>query len=342
MTRFSCDCVYLKREGTYMRQLFCILVALMCSSGAFAGAKRWSDRVEGVQVDPMSSAAIFVGVRDFSSDRSIQPVPYAVDDAVDLAYELSIDRQPALVNPAHIVLALSGEPQKPETRGKLAKLLSAGAVRKLATKSDILTLLDEESRLVGTKGILIVAFATHGVSEDGIQYLFTADSKLTYFQQTTLSDGVIRDAVSKNGVARSLILFDACRERLTRDKRNGEPDPRAVAAFLRDVSAIDGQVVISAAPAGGYAYDDDDLGNGVFTRTLIDGLRCGAASNRQGYVTVDTLYSYVSKNVLSWVQGHKNPRAKTATQLMCEGDSKRMPLSICINHTASASPPSRR
>jgi hypothetical protein len=324
-----------------MRQLFCIFVALLCTS-AVAGVTRWSDRIEGAQVDPMSSAALFVGVREFTDDRSIQPVPYAVDDAVDLAYELSIDRQPALVNPVHVVLALSGQPQKPQTRGKLAKLLAAGATPKSAGMSDILAAIDTQSRMVGSKGILIFAIATHGVSYDGTQYLFTATSTLAHYRLTALSDAEIRDTVSKNGVARSLILFDACRERLTRDSRNGEPDPRAVAAFLRDMSAVDGQVVISAAPAGGYAYDDDDLGNGVFTRTLIDGLRCGAASNRQGYVTVDTLYSYVSKNVLSWVQGHKNPRAKTATQLMCEGDSKRMPLSICINHTASASPPARR
>jgi hypothetical protein len=324
-----------------MRQLFCIFVALLCSSSALAGVKRWADRVEGVQVDPMSSAALFVGVREFSPDRTIQPVPYAVDDAIDLAFEFAIDRTPALVNPAHVVLALSGEPQKPQTREKLAKLRVAGATTQAAGMSDILAALDTQSRIVGSKGILIFAIATHGVSDDGTQYLFTATSTLAYYRQTTLSDATIREAVSKNGVSRSLILFDACRERLTRDSRNGEPDPRAVAAFLRDMSAVDGQVVISAAPAGGYAYDDDDLGNGVFTRTLIDGLRCGAASNRQGYVTVDTLYSYVSKNVLSWVQGHKNPRAKTATQLMCEGDSKRMPLSICINHTASASPPGR-
>jgi hypothetical protein len=325
-----------------MRQLFSIFVALLCT-GALAGVTRISDRAEGGKIDPMSSAALFVGVRDFSHDRSIQPVPYAVDDAVDLAYELSIDRQPALVNPAHIILALSPDrPQKPETQGKLAKLIAAGAKTQPAGMSDILDALDTQGRAVGSAGILIFAIATHGVSDDGIQYLFAASSMLGHLPETTLTDATIRDVVSRSGVSRSLILFDACRERLTRDGRSGQPDPRAVAAFLREMSAIEGQVVISAAPAGGYAYDDDDLGNGVFTRTLIDGLRCGAASNPQGYVTVDTLYSYVSKNVLSWVQGHKNPRAKTATQLMCEGDSKRMPLSICINHTASASPPARR
>lgn len=324
-----------------MRQFFCIFVALLCS-GAVAGVTRLSDRAEGGKIDPMSSAALFVGVREFSHDRSIQPVPYAVDDAVDLAYELSIDRQPALVNPAHVILALSGDPQKPQTREKLAKLLAAGATPQTAGMSDIFAALDTQARLVGSKGILIFAIATHGVSDDGTQYLFAATSMLAHYRQTALSDAAIRDAVSKSGVQRSLILLDACRERLTRDSRNGEPDPRSVAGFIREMSAISGQVVISAASAGGYAYDDDDRGNGVFTRTLIDGLHCGAGSNRQGYVTVDTLYSYVSRNVLSWVQGHKNPRAKTATQLMCDGDSKRMPLSICLNHTASASPLSRR
>lgn len=43
--------------------------------------------------------------------------------------------------------------------------------------------------------------------------------------------------------------------------------------LLRAMSAVHGQVVLAAAAAGQYAYDDDDRRNGVFTAAVIDGLR---------------------------------------------------------------------
>jgi hypothetical protein len=320
-----------------MRQGFGIFVALLCSV-ALAGPRRWADHTNAGKIDPMQSAGLFVGVRQFD-DTSLTPVAYAVDDAVDLAFELTLNRQPALVDPKRVVLALSGEPQKPESQQKLRDLLGAGASRRNAGQSDILNLLESQSRAVGAGGILIAAFATHGVSVEGVQYLLTASSVLTHYHSTSLTEVEIRDTVTSNGVARSLIFVDACRERLTKDRRNGDVDPRSVAAFIRSMSKINGQVMFSAAAANGYAYDDDVRRNGVFTATVIEGLHCGANTNEAGYVTVDTLHSFVEKNVLLWLRAHKDPATKKATQWLSEGNSKEMPLSICVSHTASASQP---
>ncbi len=155
-----------------------------------------------------------------------------------------------------------------------------------------------------------------------------------------IADNAISDIVSRNDVPRSLILIDACRENLTRDRRAGKPDPRSVAAFIRIMTGVEGQAVISGAARGGYAYDDEVVGNGVFTAAVIEGLRCAAGKDRHGFVTVDTLYKYVQLRVLRWVRENKNKRARGATQLSCEGQTGKMPLSICgVNRTASASPP---
>ena len=50
----------------------------------------------------------------------------------------------------------------------------------------------------------------------------------------------MREAV-KNGVARSLILLDACRERLIKDRRNRRADPRSVATFFLRDQHVNGQ-----------------------------------------------------------------------------------------------------
>ena len=111
---------------------------------------------------------------------------------------------------------------------------------------------------------------------------------------------------------------------------------------MRVMTGVDGQVMISGAAGGGYTYDDEVRRNDLFTATVIDGLRCGAAKDRHGFVTAETLYRFVSKQVLRWVRQNRNHDAKRATAWMCEGETQKMPLSICISRTASASAPHRR
>ena len=324
-----------------MRHLSSILVALLLCSNVDAGVKKIKPG-EGVTatetIDPRASAGLFVGVRDFTSDDELTPVKYAVDDAVDLAFELAINIQPPLLPPARVVLALSGDPEKTQSQQNLRALLNAGASKRPAELIEVLKQLKSQSGAVGKNGVLVVAFATHGVSEDGTQYLLTADSMLSY-RETILTATRVCDIVSKAGVERSLILIDACRERLTRDKRTGENDPRSVAAITHALAGIHGQVVFSAAGAGDYAYDDDERGNGVFTAAVIDGLRCGASKDSNGFITVDTLSTYVEEHVLQWIRKHKNASARKATQLDVEGRSKMMPLAMCTNHSVSSPQP---
>ncbi|MFL6246471.1 MAG: caspase domain-containing protein [Thermoanaerobaculia bacterium] len=274
------------------------------------------------------SAALFVGVRDFVYDDTLTEVKYGVDDAVDLAYVLAIERTPQLVDPKRIVLALSGDPQKPQSQRNLDALIGAGATRRPAAQSDVLTLLEQQARAVGRNGVLIVAFATHGINHEGTQYLLTASSLLQH-RETGVTETKIREIVSQARVARALILIDACRQSLTSDTRNGKPDPRSAAALLRALGDVHGLSVFSAAAPGQYAYDDEARRNGVFTAAVIEGLQCRAATDDRGYVTIDTLRDYVEQQVLSWVQKHRDPNAKQATQLQSEGRSSTMPLAVC-------------
>lgn len=113
-----------------MRQLFCILVALMHSAAvALAGVIPFDPerRVHVASpVEPGESAALFVGIRDFLYDETLTEVKYGVDDAIDLAYVLAIERTPHLIEPKRIVLALSGDPQKPQSQRNLDTLRAAG------------------------------------------------------------------------------------------------------------------------------------------------------------------------------------------------------------------------
>lgn len=278
--------------------------------------------------DPKQSAALFVGVREFPYDGALAEVRYAVDDAIDLAFVFTLDERVRLVEPSRVILALSGKPQKPESRQNLDRLVAAGAKVRSAGQADILIALQEQANAAGKGGLLVVSLATHGVSYEGMQHLLTATSVLAH-REMSISESKIRDIASRSDAARSLILVDACRERLVGDRRNGEPDRRSAASLIRAMSDAQGQVVLSAAAMGQYAYDDEIRRNGVFTAAVIDGLRCEAPTDARGLVTVDALSTFVEERVLTWIRKQRGISVVRATQVTYEGSTKTMPLAAC-------------
>ncbi|HEV7486738.1 MAG TPA: caspase family protein [Thermoanaerobaculia bacterium] len=283
--------------------------------------------------DPQQSAALFVGVRKFTSDENILEVPYAADDAVDLAYMFALDRRIALVSPSRVVIALSGRPQKEESKRRLDALEQAGARVEKASPSDILMLLQRQAALASRDGLLIVSIATHGFVRDGVPYILGASSLFQY-PETALPTPKLFDIASASGARRSLFFIDACRERLSAGVRAG-PSAATAAPLISRMGHVNGQVVFYAAAAGGYAYDDD--GNGVFTKAVLEGLSCKAAFAR-GAVTVETLRNFVERYVRTWIRQHRDLAIAAATQISTDGDSKNMPLCICVGVPPPAPP----
>lgn len=298
-----------------------------------------SNRTEAfVRFDPAQSVALFVGAKSFLDDGMLEMVPYSVDDAVDLAYTFALDPRVALVQPRHVALALSDPtPRKAISQRRLAELKKRGAIIAPATQSQILKLLSMQAGAAGSDGIFIVAFASHGFSHDGSQYLLAANSLLRELS-TAIPAARIFDLVAKSNAARSLILIDTCRERV-RKQRATAPEERSAAPLIRQMGLTEGQVVLYAAAAGKWAYDDDSRQNGVFTGAVLDGLQCRAGHDRSGMVTVDMLATTVERNVLSWIRTNLDPSMRNATQASIDGAARMMPLAIC-SHPPPSEPPS--
>ncbi|MFC2107081.1 caspase family protein [Bacteroidota bacterium] len=69
-----------------------------------------------------------------------------------------------------------------------------------------------------------------------------------------------------------------------------------------------GAVVISAAAGDSYAMESDEWENGVFTYSILNGLKSGDAdSNKDGEITVSELRDYVSKSVQELTNGLQKP-----------------------------------
>lgn len=280
----------------------------------------------GAPFDPSQSAAVFVGVREFRRVHSM--IRYAVDDAVDLAYTVAFHRCTRLVPPQRIVLVLEGEPVKPESRIRLQALLAAGAQRRHADAPDILKAVEEQSKIAGAGGIVLVSIATHGVMSDGVQYILGASS-LTGVTSTMVAMPAILDTVGAAGAQRSVVFVDACRERLTAGTRAALSSAfSSMPTLAGRMTRARGQAVLYAAAPGTFAYDGN--GNGVFTRAVIDGLQCKATAVRSA-VTARTLSEYVERSVRDWVRRHRDPLIGSATQSSLDGEACNMPLAQCLD-----------
>lgn len=264
--------------------------------------------------DPAESAAVFVGVRTFT-DPTLASVPYAVDDAIDLAYALAAEGKSPLVRPGRVVLLLAGDPCKDASAERLKELKEAGATVRNATQSEILDAL--QSARPGPHGMFIVSFATHGYSSAGAHSMLAADSRWEDPQSAIATDTVLDVAAA---ATRSLVFLDTCRQRMTATRFAGtQPDTTAPRGINRRTS---GQVVFFAASAGQYAYDCDGLRNGCFTAAVIDSLHGKAEMDAQGAITVDALQEYVARRL----RRHRPP---AGIQVNYDSGAREMVVAVC-------------
>ena len=208
---------------------------------------------------PQQSAGVFIGVNHFGSGRTgpapFADIPFAVDDAVDLAYLFS--HELGLVPAEKMVLFLSGEPVKAETRKKLDWLSGAGASRFEA----LLTRIWEaaQSRVIdsGREGLVVLGAATHGFQMDGKSFLVVKDT-LKDRKTTAISVKELLETVLAAPASRKIAFLDSCKERVAKGGRN--TGSTEVSQALNDALAkVQGMVTFSAAPPGGYAFDDPEV-----------------------------------------------------------------------------------
>ena len=273
--------------------------------------------------DPADSAGLFVGIRDFD-DPSITEIPYAVDDAVDLAHLFSLEL--GLIPVEKMTLCLAGDPEKPESKQRLKALARARRCDPGLTQ-----LFAELKRLrtsTGPKGLAVVALASHGFSANGADTVVAMDSQADLLPSLGVSLASLLDQVEQARAPRRLVLVDACRERLTGRRSLGQ-DPTTVLGqgFLDAMEQSRGTAVLMATVLGGYSYNDHQRRAGVFTAAVIDGLRGEAPADPAGLITVDRLASYVNGRVAAWVRQEKP-----------EGASQSPGITIRAGETARALP----
>jgi caspase domain-containing protein len=280
-------------KGTTLRRSFraALAVAVIGCFLALTAEAQTDER--GLSVKPLEKVgalpgsekrwALIIGI-DAYDDPQINKLEAASNDAKELAAAL---------------ISHGGFP-----RDQVIILTSDGLSRNRPSRGNILRRLSNLQGVVPAEGLLVVAFAGHGIERGGRAYLLPGDAQmsenLALLEETAINVDVIKNWIRRTGVRQVLMIIDACRN----DPTAGRGDEENVLTevytrgFRFDVrnQEVTAFATLYATDIGHRAYEDRERKQGYFTSALVEGLKGGAA-NENGEVTLGRLVRYLEETV---------------------------------------------
>jgi hypothetical protein len=170
--------------------------------------------------------------------------------------------------------------------------------------------------------LVIIYFAGHGAPEPARPnnlYLLAHDTDPNLLGTTAFPMWQIQDVLARYITAKRIVVFsDACHSGgisvnyATRGLAVTESN--LINQYLSDLSrSKEGVVVFTASAAGEVSQEFPDLGHGVFTYYLLEGLKGAADFNNDYTVTVNEVMQYVEEQVKRRTRGAQNPTRSQTT-----------------------------
>lgn len=164
-----------------------------------------------------------------------------------------------------------------------------------ATNSGIKGLLDRLSSLEPSDTLILV-LAGHGDMHEGEWYFLPHDVDLQNISKTAISVRELQDALVNSPVKRIFLMVDACNSGAGIDSFNRY---RAFQRrFVQQVGRNAGVSVLTATRRDQLAAEVGQLGHGLFTHVILEGL-AGAADTapKDGSISAHELANFVGQNL---------------------------------------------
>lgn len=238
--------------------------------------------------------AVIIGIDNYENVRQLR---YAVNDAKAF-YEYLIHHNQ--IPKENITLLLNKE----ASLSKLRSVLGTQLKRK-ARKEDM----------------VIIYYAGHGAAEkdsmspdgDGLEkYLLPYNANPRDLYASALPMREISHIFSRIRSERLILIVDSCYSGASSGRTISLAGVRANISdeFLDRIASGKGRIILTASGANEVSAEDEKLKHGLFTYFLLEGLRGKADTDRDGLITVDEAYRYVSKHVPQATGQEQNPVKK--------------------------------
>jgi hypothetical protein len=163
-------------------------------------------------------------------------------------------------------------------------------------------------KMAGKQDMVIIYFAGHGATEkdvlspdgDGLEkYILPYDVDPEDLYASALPMREISHIFYRIQSQRIIFIADACYSGASGGRTISLTGIRSNIsdAFLDRITAGKGTVIMTASGANEVSAEDEKLQHGVFTFYLLQGLAGAADADKDGLITVDEIYQYVSVQV---------------------------------------------
>jgi hypothetical protein len=242
--------------------------------------------------------AVVIGVNNYPHIRHLR---YAVNDAKAF-YQHLVDF--TRIPPENILLLLNED-------AKLTKL-----------RSTLGTYLKNKA---GKEDMVIIYFAGHGATEkdvtspdgDGLEkYLLPYDVNPKDLYATALPMGEISRIFTRIQSDRLIFIADSCYSGASGGRTISLTGIRSSISdgFLDRIATGKGRIILTASGANEVSEENENLRHGVFTYFLLEGLQGNADTDRDGLITVDEAYRYVSDRVPEATNNEQHPVKKGSVE----------------------------
>jgi len=229
--------------------------------------------------------AVIIGINKYQ-DPNIPNLTYARADAEGL-YRILIDPELGRIPRDNVILLLDEE----------------------ATASNIRSAIgDEIPRRAGEQDLVYIYYAGHGSpvinpksrSHDGMEkYLVPADAQLDKLRGTGIPMDDIQRFFGWIESKQVMFFIDSCYSGEAGGRTFKQYQSRHLKLsdeFLEDL-ASEGRLVVTACDVNEVSLETPDIGHGLFTHYLLEGLKGHADKDQDGLITINELYDYVYENV---------------------------------------------
>jgi len=247
--------------------------------------------------------AVVIGVGNYES-AAIPRLRYTVPDA-EAVHQTLIG--PAGFKKDNVLLLTDRSERKPTLRN---------------IKWALGTFLGRSARKDDT---VVIFFAGHGAPEvdtrglerDGLaKYLIPSDADPDDLYSTALPMDELQTIFGRIEAERVVAFLDACYSGAAGGRTFSSKSTRAGSVddlFLERLTRSKGRAIITASRPAEVSIELPELGHGIFSYFLVNGLKGAADLNRDGIVSLQELYEYVEQQVTTKsrsVGGNQHPVMK--------------------------------
>ncbi len=231
--------------------------------------------------------AVVIGVGNYES-ADVPRLRYTVPDA-EAVYDVLTG--PGGFKKEHVLLLTDKTEKKPTYRN--LKWALGTFLARSAKKDDT----------------VLIYFAGHGAPEvdqrgverDGLsKYLVPTDAEPDDLYSTALPMDELQTIFGRLEAERVIVFLDSCYSGAAGGRTFASKKTRASHVdelFLERLASAKGRAIVTASRPAEVSIELAELGHGIFTYYLVQGLQGAADLNKDGIVTLQELYEYVEQQV---------------------------------------------